>query len=300
MRRLILTAALLACAMPGAAQERKPVRYVDAHVHLNPELGPDVEFKALRAAGIERGFVMHPDQARLRAAIAADPRFVIPFASIARTPTMEGMRLGPDTAQALGALWAKRAVCGLGEIPTRIEPRTLPTDAAALLAPERQAVYALANAKRIPVNLHVSLAAPESEAAIATIARRYPQMSLILAHAGWETGAEVMARLMGAHRNINADLSIRLDRPGTGLPNEAGLSIVDARGALKPEWRAVIERFPTRFLFALDVSDARRLARVPVLVADARLALGALPRRVEEAVAHGNAERIAGSCGARR
>lgn len=299
-RQLGLLAAMLALGA-GAANARgpQPVRYVDAHVHLLATMPPAEEFARLRAAGIARGVVMHPEPAELAAAAAADPAFVVPFASIARIPAMAGLRLDTKTAARLGELQAAGAVCGFGEVPTRIEPRTVSSDAAALLAPEREAIYALANVRQVPVNMHISLANPETEAAVASIAKRYPRMPIILAHAGWETGPVLMARLMRAYRNIHADLSIRLDRPGTGPANEAKLSIVDATGVLLPEWRAVIARYPDRFLFGLDISGDQRPLRIAELVSDAKATLGRLPRGIENAVAHGNIERLIGRCGQR-
>jgi hypothetical protein len=288
---------MVLCSGATVARAPQPVRYVDAHVHLLAAIPAAEEFALMRAAGIERGVIMHPEPAELARAAAVDSGFVVPFISIARVPAMAGLRLDAGSAARMGELLASGAVCGFGEIPTRIEPRTLSNDAAALLAPEREAIYALANRRGVPVNMHISLANPETEAAVESIARRYPHMSIILAHAGWETGPEVMARLMQAHRNIHADLSIRLDVPGKGPANEAKLSIVDSEGALLPAWRAVITRFPDRFLFGLDVSGDQRPLRIAQLVADAKATLGALPRKVETAVASGNIERLIGHCG---
>jgi predicted TIM-barrel fold metal-dependent hydrolase len=294
-----LLALIAGLAGPGSARDTAPVRYIDAHVHLTAIMPPAEEFAQLRAAGVARGLVMHPEPGELAAAAAGTPDFAVPFISIARTPAQRGLRLDATTAATLAAMHGRGEVCGFGEIPTRIEPRTLPNDAAALLAPDREAIYAAANRSRVPVNMHVSLASAETEAAIVSIARRFPRMPIILAHAGWETGAEVMTRLMSAHRNIHADLSIRLDNPRSAAPNEVALSIVMPDGALKPEWRTVITRFPDRFLFGLDISGDRRPLRIAALVADAKVTLGGLPQPVEEAVAHGNVERLIGTCGRR-
>jgi predicted TIM-barrel fold metal-dependent hydrolase len=302
MRKLPILGLLAVLALvsgSGGARTLAPVRYVDAHVHLVRVLTASEEIAALKAAGVARGVFMHPEIAELKAATAIDPKFGIPFISIARIPAMKGLRLGPDSAAAMAALYAKGEVCGFGEIPTRIEPRAEPDDASHILNPDRQAIYAAANARGVPVNMHISLTNPATVKAVETIAARYPRMPIILAHAGWDADAATNAALMAKHPNIHADLSIRLDHPATASPNEVKLSVVGADGALKPDWRALIERFPDRFLFGLDVTGDQRPLRIAQLVRDAKVTLGALPRRVEEAVAHGNIERLIGSCGKR-
>jgi predicted TIM-barrel fold metal-dependent hydrolase len=299
MRRLGFSALALLALGAGCATlpfpAPGPVRYVDAHSHLVASLPPTELVAKLKAAGVSGVVLMDPQADVLRAAAAANPGVVVPFISLARLPTMPGLRLGPDAAAAMAALEAEGAVCGFGEIPTRIEPRLEADDAAALTAPDRMAIYAVAAARGVPVNFHVSLSNPATIAAIEAISARYPRMPLILAHAGWEADAPLIGRLIAAHRNVHADLSIRLDRPVPGS-NDARLSIVGPDGQLLPDWRALIERFPDRFLFALDISGDRRPLQIAALVAGAKATLGHLPRATENAVAHGNIERLTQSC----
>jgi predicted TIM-barrel fold metal-dependent hydrolase len=299
MRRLALGALAMLALGAGCATlpvpAPGPVQYVDAHSHLVASLPPTELAAKLKAAGVSGVVLMDPQADVLREAAAANPGVVVPFISVARLPTMPGLRLSPDAATAMAALEAEGAVCGFGEIPTRIEPRLEADDAAALSAPDRMAIYAMAEARRMPVNLHVSLSSPATIAAIEVIAARHPHMPLILAHAGWEADAPLIGRLMAAHRNIHADLSIRLDRPMPGS-NDTRLSIVGPDGQLLLEWRTLIERFPDRFLFALDISGERRPLQIATLVADAKATLGQLPRATENAVAHGNIERLTQSC----
>ena len=299
LHTLSLLTALALSTSAGGARSVAPVRYIDAHVHLVAVMPAEAEIAALKAAGVARGVIMHPEAGELKSAANTDRVFAIPFISIARIPSMKGLRLGPDSAAAMGDLYAKGEVCGFGEIPTRIEPRSESDDASHLLNTDRQAIYALANARGIPVNMHISLVNPETQKAVATIAARYPKMPIILAHAGWDAGADVNERLMATYPNIHADLSIRLDHPATASANDARLSIVDTDGGLKPAWRALIERFPGRFVFGLDVTGDQRPLRIAALVRDAKATLGRLPRPVEEAVARGNIERLIGQCGKR-
>jgi predicted TIM-barrel fold metal-dependent hydrolase len=300
MRGLHLALALAsAFALGGANATPPPVRYIDAHSHFNSSVAPAEIVARMRAAGLAGVVIMHPETTELAAAADSNPGFVVPFVSVARIPSMRGLRLSAATATTMAALQAQGAVCGLGEIPTRIEPRSEPDDATALFAPDRQAIYALAAARRVPVNLHISLSSPATIAAVETLAARYRRAPIILAHAGWEADAALVGRLMAAHPNLYADLSMRLEHPARAVAELTRISIVGADGRLKPDWAKLIVRRKDRFMFGLDISGEQRTGMITSLVADGRAVLGHLPRLVEEAVAHGTIERLTGRCGRR-
>ncbi|MCX8477828.1 MAG: amidohydrolase family protein [Sphingomonas sp.] len=299
----VLTAlALAGCAHSGASPA---VRYVDAHSHILAEMHAEDEIAMMRRAGLAGVVIMSPDPEALARIVAVDPGFVTPFVSIARTRDMKGIRLDDDSAARFAALHAAGAICGFGEIPTRLEPNPEPSDAAAIANAFRTRIYAEADRLRVPVNVHVSLENPEVVAAVERAVAAYPGMKLILAHSGWSAEAGLIGRLLAAHPNLYADLSVRLGpaegwpAPGTSgpaLPNR--ISILGADGALLPEWRALIEHFPDRFLFGLDITStgSGRAHHIDELMAASRHALGQLPRGVEHAVSHGNIERLLKGC----
>jgi predicted TIM-barrel fold metal-dependent hydrolase len=296
----------LVSGLDGCATNRVDtveVPYIDAHSHIVSSMTPDEEIARFRRAGLAGVAIMHPDPEALQDIAARNPGYVIPFISAARTPEMRGFRLGEDTASHYAALQAAGATCGFGEIPTRLVPNPDPSDDIALTNRFRWKIYDLANARGMAVNVHVSLETPQVIAAAERIARAHPNMKLVLAHAGWVAGADVIGRLMAAHPNIYADLSVRLDpvagwsAPGTTGPAVSnGISILDANGSLQPAWRTLLERFPDRFLFAMDITGADRPEQLEALLATAKVALGALPINAQHAIAHGNFERLVRGC----
>lgn len=289
----VLALAVTAAVGARAASDRVP--YVDAHSHLLTAISPDEEIALFRAAGLDGVVIMYPDVEALTRIARRNPGYVIPSVSVARTPEMKGLRLTPETPAAFARLAAKGAVCGFGELPTRYEPNPYPSDAASISAPVRERIYALAAARRLPVSIHVSLAGPEVIAAVEAVASKHPDMPLVLAHAGWVADANLIRRLMAAHPNLYADLSIRLD-PARPDNRNLALSILTPDGTLRPEWRALIERYPGRFLFAMDITEADRHGRMAELLAAARQAFAPLPREVEAAVASGNIRRLMAAC----
>jgi hypothetical protein len=280
-----------------ADAQSAPLQFFDAHSHLVDGITADAQVAGFRKGGVAHVILMDPTIDTLKALTKAGPGYVVPFHSIARTPEMKGTRLDASSAAMMVKELKAGDICGFGEIPTRIEPRTPGVnDAAALLEPARVAVYDAANANKAAVNLHVDIANADVAASIDQIAKARPNMKLVLAHAGWSAAPDVIDKLLTAHANIFTDVSIRLDMP-TASPNS--ISFLTADGAIKPEWLAVITKHPDRFLFALDVSNVARQDKIAELLAIATKALAPLPRATQEQIAHGNTERLLGGCGAK-
>jgi len=285
-----LFAAMLATCATASPRAVAPVPLLDAHTHLMVEiLSADEEIALLRKAGLDRVMLMHTDPDVISALARKYPGFVIPSLSVAR-PTVKGLHLDADTGPLMLRLRQARQICGFGEIPGFIFGDN----------PDFQSVYAAAAATGAPVNIHTDLAKPENVAALEAAASAYPKAHFVLAHLGWTAGPELIGRLLDAHPNLYTDVSIRFDPPGS-LPwrnNGLDLSILTADRTLQPGWRALIERRPDRFLFAMDINSfGPRYTMMEELVATARKALAPLPRPIQAAIAHGNAERLLAGCG---
>ena len=281
---------LSACATAPTQQPQPPVALLDAHTHMMVEnISPDEEIARLKAAGVSRVLLMHTEPEVIAAMARKYPDFVIPSLSVAR-PTVKGVHLDKDTGPLMARLRAERAICGFGEVP-----------AASIGDPDSlRGVYAAAASTGAPLNMHIDLAKPEAVAAVEAAATANPKMHLVLAHLGWTAGPELIGGLLDAHPNLYTDVSIRFDAPGS-LPwrnNGVDLSVLAADGSIPPAWRAVITRHPDRFLFAMDINSfGPRYTMMSELVMVARKALAPLPRPVQEAIAHGNAERLLAGCG---
>ncbi len=289
---LVLGAAACAAmlSMPVPAQE-PPLAFFDAHTHMMVEnLTPDEEIALLRKAGITHVVLMHNEPEVIAALARKYPGFVIPSLSFTR-PTPKSVQLDETAGPLVAKLYADHAICSVGEIGGG--------NFNAASSPLRS-IYAAAAASGAPVNVHTDIAKPENLAAVEAAVSTYPNMKFVLAHLGWTAGPDLIGRLLDAHPNLYTDMSIRLDPPGS-LPwrnNGVDLSILRADNTFQPEWRALIERHPDRFLFAMDINSfGRRYTMTEELVRTARQALAPLPRPVQEAIAHGNLERLLGNCG---
>lgn len=294
VRPLALAAALIGltgCAATGL-RTAPPLRLLDVHTHMMIEnITPDAEVALLKQAGIDRVVMMHNEPPVLAALARKYPGFVIPSLGLTRAATGPGLRLDANSGTAMERAYRDGGACAFGEIPGTIFGESA----------DINAIYAAATSTGAPLLWHIDLAKPETVAMVERAATANPKMNLILGHLGWTAGPELIGRLLDAHPNLYTEVSIRFDAPGS-LPwrnNGADLSILAADETVPPAWRAVMERHPDRFMFAMDINSfGPRYTITADLVKTGRKALASLPRPLAQAIAHGNAERLLRGCSA--
>jgi len=80
---------------------------------------------------------------------------------------------------------------------------------------------------------------------------RNPRARIVWEHGGWDnTGfrtPELCRRLLAAHPNLFMEIKIDPQGPGLNSPLAGGAS-----GSLKPQWLALLQEFPTRFVLGSD------------------------------------------------
>lgn len=272
------------------AQEPRHVPYVDAHSHPFAQMRADQQIEAFREAGISGVLMMWPDPYPLRSMADQNPGYVIPMLSISSNKTI----LTEETAGVFSHARDQMGICGFGELATRLLSNGNITDAASISDPRRMKIYAVAAEKGTPVNMHISLAEPETVAVYERIVAAHPGVPFILNHAGLTAGPELLARLLEDHPNVYAELSGRLTSPTAERPRPQSALMAD--GSLKPEWRAVFEQFPDRFLFGMDVNSIAGVQGMGDRLAAARKAFAELPQELEENIAFRNIGRVMKGC----
>ena len=290
--RLQFLAAAASIAAYAAAQPKAaaPVKLLDSHTHMMIEnLTPDEEIAMLKKAGLDRVILIHTDPDLIAALGKKYPDFVIPSLGLGR-PQVKGLHLDADSGPTMARAYASHQICGFGEIPGGDFG----------VNPNLDAIYAAAQATGAPVIMHIDLLAkPDTVAAVEAALTHYPMMHFILAHLGWTAEPDLIGRLLDTYPNLSTDVSIRFDPPGS-IPwrnNGLDLSILNPDDTIQPAWRAVIDRHPDRFLFAMDINSfGQRYTMTDELIATARKALAPLPRAVQEQIGHANAEKLLGGC----
>jgi predicted TIM-barrel fold metal-dependent hydrolase len=255
-RRACFAAALVAAALPGMAQpEPAPIPFVDAHVHLND---PSMQLELMERHGATRAVVFwggRSDHASILAAVQRHPGRFIPFASIspertAYRPLWE--REDRALLDELDAMLATGAYAGIGEI-SAVHSATAgfaETDFAPTGAMMR-GIFALARKHRVPVLVHVELTRID---ALSQLLTEFADVPAIWAHGGY-TPLKLARQMLERHPNLYYELSART---WPRHPRSPDYTILRDGVQVWPEWLALIEEQPGRFLVGTDASHRSR------------------------------------------
>ena len=273
--------------MAGCAAVPGPL--VDAHVHLNDVA---MQLALMEEFGVDRAVVFwgrNSDDESILAAAAQHPHRFIPFASI----SPERTRFRPfwerdDSAivERLEALLATGRFRGIGEIS--VVHDATPGFAAtefALSSRVMHGVFGLARRHRLPVIVHCESRAMEQ---LSRLLEAFPDVAVIWAHGGY-TGEPEARRMLARHPNLYYELSART---WARHPRSAAYSIAPG-GELLPEWRALVEAMPARFLVGSDASHHSE-ASERMKLASVRGFLGQLSPAARREVGGGTLRRLLG------
>jgi predicted TIM-barrel fold metal-dependent hydrolase len=148
-------------------------------------------------------------------------------------------------------------------------------DSANANAPVAKKLMQLAEQRGLVVLAHVD------DVAIDLLYAHAPKAKVIWAHTGISGVPSARVReLLNKHANLYGELSYR---PG-----------ITQDGKLAPEWRALFEQFPSRFLIGSDTWINQRWLYYDDLMQDYRRWLGELPPQVAQAIAYGNGAALFG------
>jgi hypothetical protein len=123
------------------------------------------------------------------------------------------------------------------------------------------------------------LHAHADEEAVEILMRHNPRAQIIWAHTGFGLSSDRVAALLAKYPKLWGELSYRSGITGQG-------------GGLTPEWRALFERFPDRFLLGSDTWVSERWSSYGEIMAGYRGWLAQLPPQIAAQIANGNAKAL--------
>jgi hypothetical protein len=106
-----------------------------------------------------------------------------------------------------------------------------------------------------------------------------PEVVMIWAHCGMDHPAKDVQRMLQQYPRLHCDLSFR-DK------------LTDVNDRLTPRWKALLERFPERFITGMDTYIPRRWAHLPEIKAYADTWLGQLDSDAARLIARDNIDRL--------
>jgi predicted TIM-barrel fold metal-dependent hydrolase len=252
----LIAALAAACASaappPLEAEADAPVPFIDAHAHLNDEA---MQLDLMHRHGAERAVVFwgrSSDNESIAESARRHPDRFIAFASV--SPERAAYRAlwdrdDPGLLQTLDALLASGRFRGIGEISAVHFPSPgLPEADYDPAGPTMTGILALARRYRMPVLLHIEWTRMRE---LSALLERFPDVAVIWAHGGY-TPLFVARRMLKRHPNLTYELSART---WAQHPRSPDYTILRDGRNVWPEWLALIEAKPERFVVGTDASQ---------------------------------------------
>jgi len=261
-----------------------PIPFIDAHVHLNDER---MQLELMRRYGAERAVVFwgrNGDNESVADSVRRHPDRFIGFASI--SPERSSYRTswdGDDVAmlRSLDELLASGRFRGIGEISaTHFPSAGFPEADYDPAGPTMTGILTLARKHRVPVLVHVEWTRID---ALSVLLARFPDVAVIWAHGGY-TPLFVAARMLDRHPNLHYELSART---WPVHPRSPDYTILRDGIAVWPQWLALIESRPERFIIGTDASH-RSIASEAMKFDSVQAFLGQLSPTTRDRVARSN------------
>jgi len=265
---LALLIAAVVLSVPAAARADQPIEIFDAHLHYNWEPTPTYKvdevlalFKKHRVTGILATSRPNTGTHALMDSKAAGLQ-VVPFIRPYRVRADIGTWFNDPVIFDLVQDEFKRGYYrGVGEF--HLSGKAADTEMV-----KKTVNFAVAN--DLYLHAHVDAEALE------ILLKHNAKARIIWAHTGFGLPTERVSALLAKYPAVWGELSYRS-------------GIVDASGKLTPEWRALFERYPDRFLLGSDTWVPERWTRYGEIMAEYRGWLAQLPPAIATRIAHGNA-----------
>lgn len=266
-----ISCGLLLLCLAGSLEAAAPA-LVDAHIHYSEDawnsVSPQQAIALLRAAGVKRAMVSSSNDDGTQMLYRLAPQLVVPVLRPYRSRGDQTRWKHDDTVPAmLAARLARNSYAGIGEFHA---------DGAEIDLPVVQQMIALARDHGLFLHAHVDVGG------LQRIFDSDPDALVLWAHAGFES-PQVIASMMQRYPRLWTDLSFREEFVFDDRPDE--------------EWRALLERFPTRFMLGTDTYTPQRWFYVGEYHEWARAWLRNLPSGLAQNIAWRNAEALLAQVG---
>lgn len=265
----VIAALGLLPAAYGAARSEPLSPMIDAHAHYSaPDaevLSADAVLARLDAAGVRRLVVTSSPPELAQTLYRRAPERVIPLLGVYAYDRHKGNWVHDAGLPARVATQLQHGSwAGIGEL------HLFAGDA-------QQPVFAqlvrLAAAHQLVVMIHGDAAVVEQAFAVA------PAVRVLWAHLGTQPDPDALAAMLARFPHLWIDTSVRDER-------------IAPDGTLLPAWGALFERYPERFVVAVDTFSVNRWQHYESVVARIRSWIAPLPRPLRSKLLHDNAARL--------
>ena len=237
------------------------------HIHYSHDawqpLPPAEAIATLRDAGLARAFVSSSSDEGTQKLYALAPDFIVPVLRPYRRRGEISTWFRDDTVPAmLAGLMEKNRYAGIGEFHIYGEDAD---------SPVMRAVVKLARKHKTFLHAHADADA------VSRLFTQDPAAIIVWAHSGFDDPAALRA-MLNKYPNLWADLAFRTEHA--------------TAGKVAPDWQALFEEFPHRFMLGTDTYTPERWYFVAEHAKWSRQWLNTLSRPLAENIAFGNAQAL--------
>ncbi len=269
--RFAFAAVVALCVAAPVRASEEPIEIFDAHLHYNWEPKPYYQldevlalFKKHRVTGILATSRPNTGTHALMDA-KAEGLWIVPFIRPYRVrPDIQTWFNDPTIFDLVQDEFKRGYYRGIGEF--HLSGKAADTEWV-----KKAVNFAVAN----DLYLH----AHADDEAVEILMRHNGRAKIIWAHTGFSLAPSRVAAMLATYPQLWGELSYRSGITGAG-------------GTLTPEWRAMFEKYPDRFLLGSDTWISERWASYGSIMAEYRGWLKQLPPAVAKQIAHGNAKRL--------
>jgi Tat protein secretion system quality control protein TatD with DNase activity len=266
----LMVAMLAGASLPAAAAGPPLAPMIDAHAHYSMSdaqvLSPDAVLEKLDAAKVSRLVVTSSPPQLAQQLYRHAPQRVIPLLGVYGSDLDKSNWMHDPSLPARVETWLGEGNwAGIGE---------LHLFAADARNPVFERLVRLADARRLVLMIH------GDEEVVSRAFELAPQLRVLWAHLGTQPQPQRLARMLERYpQQLWIDTSVRDERIAPG-------------GRLLPEWRALFERHPDRFVAAVDTFSVNRWQQYEAVVGQIRAWVGPLPEPLRSNLLHDNAARL--------
>lgn len=266
----LMVAMLAGASLPAAASGPPLAPMIDAHAHYStPDaqaLSPAAVMEKLDAAKVSRLVVTSSPPQLAQQLYHHAPQRVIPLLGVYGSDRDKSNWMRDPSLPDRVAAWLDEGRwAGIGE---------LHLFAADARNPVFERLVKLADAQRLVLMIH------GDEEVVSRAFELAPEIRVLWAHLGTQPQPQRLARMLERYpQQLWIDTSVRDERIAPG-------------GRLLPEWRALFERYPDRFVAAVDTFSVNRWQHYEAVVEQIRAWTGALPEPLRSNLLHDNAARL--------
>ena len=261
------SALLISFASSTSPLHAETLPVIDTHIHYSHDawdmLPPAKAVQILKDAGLKKALVSSSSDEGTQRLYQAAPDLIVPvLRPYRKRGELSTWFKDTSVIELLSNRLKHHTYAGIGEFHIFGDDANLPV---------MQAVVKLAAKYKIFLHAHADAKA------VRNLFQQDPNARILWAHSGFES-PDIIDEMLGQYPNLSADLAFRYEH--------------EINGELDPQWRALFNKYPQRFMIGTDTYAPERWYYVIDHADWSRTWLNTLPNELKQNIAYNNAHAL--------